>query len=134
MVTDGSRCNVCQAPFGLEGCFQVGLCGAQFHPHCLIIHMIKRQQCPHCRSPFHSSLYLQFGLRNYIPKHWVYNKHDFPFALRKYNGKSVEWSWRYNCSKVELWCDHKDEEWTQSVEKILYAANELYQGSHPNLA
>ena len=43
MVSDGSRCIVCQAPFGPEGCFQVGSCGAQFHPHCRITHMIKRR-------------------------------------------------------------------------------------------
>ena len=92
MVTDGSRCNFCQAPFGPEGCFQVGSCWAQFHPHCLITHMIKRRQCPHCRSPFHPHSYLQFGLRDYMPKHWVYKKHHFPFALQEYNSESVEWS------------------------------------------
>ena len=27
MVSDGSKCNVCQAPFSLEGCFQIGSCG-----------------------------------------------------------------------------------------------------------
>ena len=32
MVADGSRCTLCQNPFGPEGCFMVGSCGAQFHP------------------------------------------------------------------------------------------------------
>ena len=132
MVTNGSRCNVCQAPFGPEGCFQVRSSEAQFHLHCLITHMIKKRQCPHCRSPFHPRLYLQFGLRNYMPKHWVYNRHNFPFALREYNGESIEWSWRYNYSKVELWYNHKDGEWKQSAEKILYAANELYPRKPPD--
>ena len=63
MVSDGSMCMICQAPFGPEGCFQVGSCGAQFHPQCLITNMIKRRQCPHCRSSFYPCLYLQFGLR-----------------------------------------------------------------------
>ena len=67
-----------------------------------------------------------------MPKHWVYNRYNFPFALREYNGESVERSWRYNCSKVELWCGHKDGEWIWIAEKILYAANELYLGKPPD--
>ena len=49
MVADGSRCILCQNPFGLEGCFMVGSCGAQFQPPCLISCMIKKRSCPHCR-------------------------------------------------------------------------------------
>ena len=132
MVSDGSRCIHCQGPFGPEGCYQVGSCGAQFHPQCLIGNMIKRRQCPHCRSPFHPRLYLQFGLRDYMPTHWVYNINDFPFELREYDGENVEWSWRYNCSKVQLWCENEDGDWTRSAAQISYAANEMYPNKPPD--
>jgi hypothetical protein len=42
MVFDGSVCMICQSPFGPEECFQVGSCGAQFHPQYLIGNMIKK--------------------------------------------------------------------------------------------
>ena len=48
-----ARCILCQNPFGPEGCFTMGSCGAQFYPPCLILCMIKKQSCPHCWSPFH---------------------------------------------------------------------------------
>jgi len=64
MVSDGSVCAICQCPFGPERCFQVGSCGAQFHPQCLIGNMIKKRKCLHCKSPFHPHLYLQFGLQD----------------------------------------------------------------------
>ena len=77
----------------------------------------------------HLSIQLGHYLNYRPPSPWVYNRHNFPFALREYNGKSVEWSWTwYNCSKVEFWCDQEDGDWTRSAEKILYAANELYPG------
>jgi hypothetical protein len=90
MVIDGSVCSICQCPFGPEGCFQVGSCGAQFHPQCLIGNMIKNRQCPHCRSSLHPRLYLQFGLRDYIPKDWVLRPTDFPFELLEFDGQCVE--------------------------------------------
>ena len=102
MVFDGTACAICQCPFGPEGCFQVGLCGAQFHPQCLIWNMIKNRQCPHCRSPFHPRLYLQFGLRDYMPNDWVLKPWDFPFDLQEFDGENIEWSWLYNCANVEL--------------------------------
>ena len=100
MVSDGSVCAYCQSPFGPEGCYQVGSCGDQFHPQCLIRNMIGRRHCPHCRSPYHPRLYLQFGLRDYMPTHLVYNPENFPFDLHEFDGDNVEWSWKYNCSKV----------------------------------
>ena len=42
MVVDGSRCTLCQNPFGPEGCFTVGSCEVQFHLPYLISYMIKR--------------------------------------------------------------------------------------------
>jgi hypothetical protein len=115
MVFDGSVCAICQCPFGLERCFQVGSCGAQFHP-----------QCPHCITPFHPRLYLQFGLRDYMPKNWVLKPSDFPFELKEFEGQCVDWSWLYNCAKVELWNDNINGTWTRNAQKNLYVADELY--------
>jgi hypothetical protein len=131
MVFDGSVCAICQCPFGPEGCFQVGSCGAQFHPQCLIGNMIKSRQCPHCRSPFHPRLYLQFGLRDYMSNDWVLKPWDFPFELQEFDGQCVEWSWLYNCAKVELWNEHKNGAWTRSARQILYVADELYPNKPP---
>ena len=103
MVSDGTMCAYCQNPFGPKGCHQVGSCGGQFHSQCLICNMIGKRQCPHYRFPVHPRLYLQFGLRDYMPTHLVHNPNDFPFDLHKFDGKNVEWSWKYNCSKVQLW-------------------------------
>ena len=103
MVSDGSVCAYCQSPFGSEGCYQVGSCGGQFHPQCLIRNMIGRRHCPHCRSPYHPRLYLQFGLRDYMPTHLVYYPENLPFDLHEFDSENVEWSWKYNCSKVQLW-------------------------------
>ena len=102
MVSNGLVCGYCQSPFDPEGCYEVGSCGDQFHPQCLIYNMIGRRQCLHCRSPFHLRLYLQFGLRDYMPTHLVHNPDDFPFNLHEFDSKNVEWSWRYNYSKVQL--------------------------------
>jgi len=126
MTYDGSLCVICQSPFGPEGCFQVGSCGGQFHPQCLIGNMIKKRQCPHCRSPFHPRLYLQFGLRDYMPTDWVLKPWDFPFALQEWDGENVEWSWLYNMAKVQLWHDNRNGRWTQSSRSILMVAAELY--------
>lgn len=132
MLFDGSRCCLCQNPFGPEGCFQVGTCGAQFHPPCLINCMIGKRRCPHCRSPFHSRLYLQFGLKDYMPSHWVYSPYDFTFPLEDYDGKEVEWSWKYNCTKAKLYLDNKDGEWVRNPNLITYVADELYPNKPPN--
>ena len=131
MVFDGSMCAICQSPFGPEGCFQVGSCGAQFHPQCLIGNMIKSRMCPHCRSPFHPRLYLQFGLRDYMPKDWVLKPWDFPFNLQEFDGENVEWSWLYNCAKVELWDVNRNGAWTQNARTILDVADELYPNKAP---
>ena len=96
MVLYGSVCVICQCPFGLDGCFQVGSCGVQFHPQCLIGNMIKKRQCPHCRSPIHPRLYLQFGLWDYMPNEWVLKPWDFSFELQEFDGENFEWSWLYN--------------------------------------
>ena len=111
MVADGSRCTLCQNPFGPEGCFTVGSRGAQFHPPCLISCMIKKRSCPHCRSRFHSRLYLQFGLLKYMPSNWVCDPKYLPFPLGEWTGQEMEWSWRHQCSKVENFYQEEDGEW-----------------------
>ena len=111
MVANGSRCTLCQNPFGPEGCFTVESCGAQFHPPCLISYMIKKRSCPHCRSPFHSRLYLQTGLLKYMPSNWVCDLQDFPFALGEWDGADMEWSWRHQCLKLKNFHQEEDGEW-----------------------
>ena len=131
MMADGSRCTLCQNPFGPEGCFTVGSCEAQFHPPCLISYMIKKRSCPHCRSPFHSRLYLQFGLLKYMPSNWVCDPKYFSFPLGEWTGQEMEWSWRQQRSKVENFHREEDGEWITDPTQVLYAANELYPGK-PN--
>ena len=131
MVANGSRCILCQNPFGLEGCFKVGSCGAQFHLPCLISCMIKKRSCPHCRSPFYLRLYLQFGLLKYMSSNWVSDPNDFPFPLGEWTGAKMEWSWRHQRSKVENLHREEDGEWITDPTQVLYAATELYPGQ-PN--
>ena len=131
MVADGSRCTLCQNSFGPKGCFTVGSCGAQFHPPYLISCMIKNRSCPHCRSPLHSRLYLQFGLLKYMPSNWVCDPKDFPFPLGEWSGAKMEWSWRHQRSKVENFYREEDGEWITDPTQVLYATNELYPGK-PN--
>ena len=126
MVSNGSRCTLCQNPFGPEGCFTMGSCGTQFHPPCLISCMIKKQSCPHCRSPFHLRLYLQFGLLQYMPTYWMSNPKDFPFALGAWNGAEMEWSWRHQRLELENFHQEEDSEWIRDPTQIQYAANEVY--------
>ena len=134
MVFDESVCAIYQCPFGPEECFQVGLYGVQFHPQCLIENMIKNRQWSHCRSPFQPRLYLQFGLQDYMPNNWVLKPWDFPFELQKFDGQCVEWSWLYNCTKVELWNENKNGAWIRSAGQILYVADELYANKNPSMA
>ena len=61
-----------------------------------------------------------------MPIHLVHNLDDFPFDLHEFDGENVEWSWKYNCSKVQLWSKNIDGDWTRSAAQITYAANELY--------
>ena len=126
MVSDGTVCVYYQSPFGLEGCYQVGSYGDQFHSQCLIRNMIERRHCPHCRSPYYPRLYLQFGLRDYMPIHLVYNLENFLFDLHEFDSENVEWSWKYNCSKVQLWSKNADGDWTRTATQMTYATNEMY--------
>ena len=126
MMADGSRCILCQHPFGLEGCFTVRSCGAQFHPPCLISYMIKKRSYPHCQSSFHLLLYLQFGLLKYMPSNWVYDPKYFPFPLGEWTDQEMEWSWRQQHLKVENFHREEDGERIIDSTQVLYAANELY--------
>ena len=125
-VSDGIVCAYCQSPFDPEGCYQAGSCGGQFHPQCFIRNMIGRRHYLHCRSSYHPRLYLQFGLWGYMPTHLEYNPDNFPFDLYEFDSENVEWSWKYNYSKVQLWSKNADGDWTRSVVQITYAANEMY--------
>ena len=62
----------------------------------------------------------------------VYNLDNFPFDLYEFDSKNVEWSWKYNCSKVQLWSKNADGDWTRSVAQITYAANEMYPNMPPD--
>ena len=62
----------------------------------------------------------------------MHNPDDFPFDLHEFDGENVEWSWRYNCSKVQLWSENADGDCTRSVAQIPYAANELYPNRPPD--
>ena len=131
-LSDGSVCALCMNPFGPEGGYQVGTCGAYFHPSCLIEIMIRRRRCPHCRSAFHPRLYLMFGLRDFMPSHWVYSPYDFGFPLGEYDGQEVEWSWQFQCSKLQLYHEHKDGMWQLDPKMVTYVADELYPNKPPN--
>jgi hypothetical protein len=76
-------------------------------------------------------LYLQFGLRDYMPNNWVLRPTDFPFKICEFDGENVEWSWLYNCARVEPWNEHKEGEWTRDPRQILYVADELYPNKPP---
>ena len=108
MISDGMVCAYCQSPFGLKGCYQVGSCEGQFYPQCFIRNMIGRRHCLYCRSPFHPRLYLQFGLRDYMPTHLVHNPKDFSFDLHEFDGENVEWSWKSTYSKFQLCSKNAD--------------------------
>ena len=94
--------------------------------------MIKRRQCPHCRAPFHARLYMQFGLKDYMPKHWVYRPWDILFTLGSYDGQNIEWDWKYNRAKLELWKDQVAGAWTRDPSMIVEAADLLYPNKPPN--
>jgi hypothetical protein len=66
-----------------------------------------------------------------MPNHWVLRPTDFPFKLCEFDGENVEWSWLYNCAKVELWNEYKKGEWIQDLRQILYVADELYPNKPP---
>ena len=61
-----------------------------------------------------------------MPTHLVHNPNDFRFDLHEFDGENVEWSWRYNCSKIQLWSNNANEDWTRVAAQITYATNELY--------
>ena len=67
-----------------------------------------------------------------MPTHLVYNLDDFLFDLHEFDGENVEWSWRYTYSKVELWSDNANRDWTRNATQITYAANELYSNKPPD--
>jgi hypothetical protein len=126
MTSDGSSCPICENPWGPEGCFTIGSCGHSFHPHCLIKSMIRSRTCAMCRAPLHPRLYLQFGLRDFMPTHWTYRQDDYDFILEDFNGHPVEWNWRHNMSKAQLWHTFGGEGLLDDPDKLMHAANEMY--------
>ena len=67
-----------------------------------------------------------------MPTHLVYNPENFSFDLHEFDGENIEWSWKYNCSKVQLWSENADGDWTWSATQITYAANEMYPNRPPD--
>ena len=56
---------------------------------------------------------------------------DFSFALRKWYGTEMEWSWRHQHLKLENFYQEEDDEWIRDPTQILHGANEMYPGK-PN--
>ena len=67
-----------------------------------------------------------------MPTHLVYNPENFRFDLHEFDGENIEWSWKYNCSKVQIWSENADGDWIRSAAQITYAANEMYPNRPPN--
>jgi hypothetical protein len=67
-----------------------------------------------------------------MPSHWIYRPQDFPFNLGSFDGENIEWSWKYNMSKVQLWAENEDGPWMRNAEKVRYAADEMYPNKPPN--
>ena len=55
-----------------------------------------------------------------MPSNWVCDPKDFPFALGKWDGAEMEWSWRHQYSKLENFHQEEDDEWIRHPTQILY--------------
>jgi hypothetical protein len=98
---DGTACVFCQNSFGPEGYYRLGTCACLYHPQCLIRGMVTIRKCQVCHATFHPHLYQMFGMQDFMPTHVYYSIYDFPnVALEEHTGQPVEWSWKYNKSKL----------------------------------
>jgi hypothetical protein len=133
MVMDGDKCSLCLNPWGPEGRFTLGSCGHSYHPQCLIEDMIRKRTCNICKSPYHARLYLQFGLRDFMPIHWVYRQENHPFFdVGADLGKPLEWNWRFNVSNAELQAANEAMGTLRDPENIMRAAEGLYPNKPPD--
>jgi hypothetical protein len=67
-----------------------------------------------------------------MPTHVYYSIYDFPnVALEEHNEQPVEWSWKYNKSKLELFREYP-KNWHQNLDTLLWMADELYPNKPPN--
>jgi len=99
-VENGYECAVCNQCFGPEGGMAVGTCKDVFHPYCLLSLMVVRRRCPYCKAPFHERLYDLFGVREWMPPHWEYNKENLPDRGCMW-GQDLIWSWKLKCHGEE---------------------------------
>jgi hypothetical protein len=68
-----------------------------------------------------------------MPTHIYYSIYDFPnVALEEHIGQPVEWSWKYNKSKLELFREYLGK-WHQNPDTLLWVADELYPNKLPNM-
>jgi len=73
-----------------------------------------------------------FGMQDFMPTHVYFSEYDFPdVALEEHLGLPVEWSWKYNMSKLELYRGHQGN-WHQDPDTLLWVADELYPNKPPN--
>jgi hypothetical protein len=73
-----------------------------------------------------------FGMQDFMPTHVYYSPYDFPnVALEDHIGQLVEWSWKYNKSKLELFREYLGK-WYQNLDTLLWVADELYPNKPPN--
>jgi hypothetical protein len=73
-----------------------------------------------------------FGMQDFMPTHVYYSVYDFPnVALEDHIGQPVEWSWKYNKSKLELFREYPGK-WHQNPNTLLWVADELYPKKPPN--
>jgi hypothetical protein len=129
---DGTTCVFCQNSFGPEGYYRLGTCTCLYHPQCLIRGMVTIRRCQVCHATFHPRLYQIFGVQDFMPTHVYYSVYDFPnVALEDHIGQPVEWSWKYNKSKLELFTEYP-RKWHQNPDTLLWVANELYPNKPPN--
>jgi hypothetical protein len=123
---DGTACVFCQNSFGPEGYYRLGTCACLYHPQCLIRGMVTIRRCQVCHATFHPRLYQMFGMQDFMPTHIYYSIYDFPnVALEEHTGQPVEWSWKYNKSKLELFREYP-RNWHQNPDTLLWMADELY--------
>jgi hypothetical protein len=67
-----------------------------------------------------------------MPTHIYYSIYDFPnVALEDHIRHPVEWSWKYNKSKLELFREYLGK-WHQNPDTLLWVADELYPNKPPN--
>jgi hypothetical protein len=58
-------------------------------------------------------------MQDFMPTHVYYSIYDFPnVALEEYIGQLVEWSWKYNKSKLELFREYLGN-WHQNPDTLL---------------